>query len=107
MKRTGALDQEVKAFLEEICKREGWESTDESFTELLLDGDEIHYEMGASHRWYDEKTVVIKIGESFIMYDWYHITGDNSVSDMDLAFDLSSVCFCEPYEETVTRYRMK
>jgi hypothetical protein len=102
---TGKLNPEMQKFLENVCLREGFGTTDKDFAELLSESGEVYSEIGDAHRWYDEKTVVVKIDGKFIQYEGYHLTGDDSASDMGLEFDLSSVQFCEPYEVTVTKYR--
>jgi hypothetical protein len=38
------------------------------------------------------------------MYDWFHITGDASASDMGLELNLASVCECAKIEKTITAY---
>jgi hypothetical protein len=102
---TGKLNPEIQKVLEGVCLREGWGTTDKDFAEVLLESKELYSEIGSSHRWYDEKTLVVQVEGKLIQYDDYHITGDNSASDMGLDFDLSSVKFCEAYQVTVTKYR--
>ena len=102
---TGKLNPEIQKVLESVCLREGWKTTDKDFAEVLLESEEVYSEIGAAHRWYDEKTVVVEIEGKLIQFDDYHLTGDNSKSDMGLEFDLSSVKFCEAYQVTVTKYR--
>jgi hypothetical protein len=101
----GKLNPEIQKILESVCLREGWGTTDADFAEILSECEEIYSEIGSSHRWYDEKTVVVQIEGILIQYDWYHLTGDASASDMGLGFDLSSVKFCEAYQTTITKYR--
>ncbi len=72
--------------------------------EILRDARPLYSEIGASHRWYDEKFVVVDISGTLIGYDWFHITGDNSASDMGLEFDIKSVCRVEKREKTVSYY---
>lgn len=72
--------------------------------EILTDARPIYSEIGSSHRWYDDKFVVVDIAGILIGYDWFHITGDNSASDMGLEFDIESVCQVEKREKTVSYY---
>lgn len=102
---TGQLNPEIRKILEGESKRNGWGTTDRDFAEILTESKEVYSEIGFSHRWYDEKFVVVQIDDKLIGYDWYHLTGDGSISDMGLKFDLSSVKFCEEYQVTVTKYR--
>ena len=105
MDTTGTLNKDVKEFLEAVCKRDGFEPTTQNIVETVTEAKEVHRVIGGSHRWYDELEVVVKIDDKFILYDWFHVTGDNSIYDMGLAFNLSSVKFCEEYEVTVKKYR--
>ena len=107
MEVTGTLDPQIRKLLESVCLKNGWETTDKDLVEVLIESDTIWSALGASHRWYDEKTVVVNIEDTLIQYEWYHLTGDDSVWDMGLAFDLSSVQLCEAYQVTITKYRPK
>lgn len=105
MDTTGELGLEIEKFLEGAVAPDGWGATIADIVNMLLDVDVVYSEIGRKHRWYDEKTVVVKIDGRLIGYDWYHLTGDNNASDMGLEFDLSSVAFYEEYQVTVTKYR--
>lgn len=104
----GTLNHEIRKVLEGVCLRKGWGTTDSDLVEVLTESaesKELYSEIGPSHRWYDEKMVVVQIEGKLIQYDDYHLTGDISASEMGLEFDLSSVKFCEAYQVTVTKYR--
>ena len=105
MDTQGKLKQDVKEFLEGVCKRDGFKATTHNLVETLTEAKEVYRDVGAAHRWYDELEVVVKIDDKFIQYNWFHVTGDNSIDDMLLAFNLSAVTFCEEYQETITRYK--
>ena len=105
MEILGKLNPEIRIIIEAVCLREGLEANDSDIVEVLRERGEVYSEIGASHRWYDEKMVVVEIDNHLIQFDWYHLTGDTSVSDMGLEFDLSSVKLCEAYQVTVTQYR--
>ncbi len=105
MDTTGKLNPEIEKILEAHCIKNGWGTTERDFAEVLTEGREVYSEIGSSHRWYDEKFIVIKIDDNYIGYNYYHVTGDNGISDMGLDFDLSSVCFCEEYQVFITKYR--
>lgn len=102
METTGKLNPEMQKFLEDVCAREGWDTTDKDIAYFLLEAKEVYSEIGHHHRWYDDKTVVVEVDGKFIQYDYYHFTGDGNI---ELDFDLSSVKFCEPYQVTITKYR--
>jgi len=93
---------EVIDFLKEAS---GYNTDKDLLDWILYSAKTVYSEIGSSHRWYDEKNVVINVNDRFISYNWYHMTGDSSVSDMDLEFDWNAVRFVEPYEVTVTKYR--
>ena len=105
METTGKLNAEIESHLKTHCKKNGWTPSKEIYTEILLEAKRIWTEIGASHRWYNEKYVVVEIDGKLIGYAGYHLTGDNNASDMGLQFDLSNVEFCEEYQETITKYR--
>ena len=104
MEMLGKLNPEIRIIMEAACLREGLEANDSDIVEVLLERGEVYSEIGSSHRWYDEKMVVVEIDNHLIQFDWYHLTGDTSVSDMGLEFYLSSVRLCEAHQVTVTKY---
>ena len=105
MEVTGKLNPKIRELLEGVCIKNGWGTTDEDLVEVLIESNAIWSELGNSHRWYDEKIIVVNLDDTLIQYDWYHLTGDNSVQDMGLAFNLSSAQLCEPYQVSITKYR--
>lgn len=105
MDTTGKLNPEIEKILEAHCIKNGWGTTGRDFVEVLTESREVYSEIGSAHRWYDEKFIVVKIDDKYIGYDYYQVAGDNSIFDMRLDFDLSSVCFCEEYQVTLTKYR--
>ena len=59
--------------------------------DVCLETDAIYEDNYSSHRWYDAVTYVIKVGDMFVEYDHYHITGDDHWTDMGLEFQIESV----------------
>lgn len=80
-------------------------TTDDDIKELLTEATTIYKELGSSHRWYDEEFRVVNIDGMLIGYDWFHVTGDNSVSDMGLEFDINSICQVEKKQRTIDYYQ--
>ena len=39
------------------------------------------------HTWYDLKSSVVKVGEIYVKFCWYHTTGDASWYDIGLSMD--------------------
>jgi len=105
METYGKFTPEIEEFLKADCQRIGCEPSLPNMIEALTEGEEVSCEIGSAHRWYDEETKVVRVNGRLIQYDWFHVTGDNSISDMGLQFDLNQVVFCEEYQETVTKYR--
>jgi hypothetical protein len=79
--------------------------SDEDLVYRLYNTEALYSEQAGGHRWWDDVFNVAKVGDRFIGYEWAHSTGDKSLDDLGWEFDLSTVCFCEPYEVTETRYR--
>lgn len=53
------------------------------------------------HRWYGLREVVVELEGKFIKYEEYRITGDNSMCDMDLEYNLNDFSFVEKKTRTV------
>lgn len=107
MDTCGTLNEEIQKLLDAHNASKGFPVTIGNAVEALLEGREVFSELGGSHRWYDEEIRVVEIDGNLFQYAWYHVTGDTSISDMGLDFDLSSVELVEEYTETVvvTKYR--
>ena len=60
----------------------------------------------SEHRWYSVQDSVAKVGDKYITFGAYIITGDNSYSDMGICpISDRHLVFVEPYEVTATEYR--
>lgn len=99
------MNEKIKAHLTAFCQKYKWEATDEVFSEILTEATPIFKEIGAAHRWYDEEFRVVSIDGMLIGFDWYHVTGDNSIYDMDLTLDFKSVTEVEKWTKTVIFYK--
>lgn len=62
-------------------------------------------EVESSSRWWNNLFVVQAINGEFIGYEWAETTGDMGPWEAGWEFDEDSICFVEPYEITVTKYR--
>lgn len=82
-----------------------YENLREFFYEM--GGEYCHSEDLGSSRWWDNLFVVQKINDCFVGYRWAATTGDNNIWDVGWEFNEDSLCFVEPYEETVVlqKYR--
>ena len=82
---------DVREYLTKYNEEKGWTTDDRSLIETLVDlGEVVHREGRDEHRWYIIETAVAKVGDVFIQYLNYVITGDNNMSDMDLEYDLDA-----------------
>lgn len=107
------MSRTLKEFIDEINKKEGYESSPEGDHECLveyLSKGIVQEETESEHRWYDVRSVVHKVvidGEErfFETFD-YHITGDSSASDMDLELPtIDDVSEVFPQSITKTIYK--
>ena len=97
----------AKQFLEECCKSKGYDTDYESLAETLTEGKTVWSDPDTDqHRWYICQDVVNEVEGVFIKFTDYIITGDNSMSDMDLKYDLDSakIVTKKTKEVTVTFY---
>lgn len=98
------MNENIKAHLTAYCQKNNWEPTDENIQEILIYATPVYSLIGDSHRWYDEEFRVVKIEGMLIGFDWYHVTGDDSIKDMDLGFNMDSICECEKKQKTIDYY---
>ncbi len=99
------MNDKIRKQLQKYAKKNNWDcKTDKDLVEILLEEKVVYYEIGPSHRWYDEKFIVVNIDGMLIGYDYYHITGDTSISDMGLEINLNSICEVEEKEKTIKYY---
>lgn len=98
------MNQKIKDHLSQYLIKNKWEVNEDNMIESLMEAKNVFTEIGAAHRWYDEKFVVVNIDGMLIGYDYYHVTGDTSISDMGLDFDINSVCEVEEKQKTITIY---
>lgn len=94
----------VKQFLIERNERDGESADYDGLAETLTEeGERVYTDPEVDmHRWYGRQRVVNKIDDKFIMFWDYIITGDNSMSDMDLEYDLDGAKFVTKKERTIT-----
>lgn len=98
------MKEKIKTFLIAYCQSKGWSTSDKDLEEVLVEQMPVFKEIGSAHRWYDDEFRVVEIDGRFIGFNWYHVTGDNSISDMDLELDTSSVCFVDKKQKMVDYY---
>ena len=96
------MSQTVREFLAGICAREGYGTEEGSLTELLTEGARVHSGDTDEHRWYICQDVVNEVEGTFIRFTDFIITGDNSMSDMDLSYDLDAAKIVTKKERRIT-----
>jgi len=92
----------VIEFLTSYNEAEGYGTDHDDLCETLTEGDRVHTGEGYVHRWYICHKVVNQVGEVFIAFTDYTITGDNNMYDMGLKYDLKSAKIVQAYERTIT-----
>jgi hypothetical protein len=98
------MNQKIREHLTNYCIKNGWETTDKDLLEVLTESREVFSEITGSHRWYDDKFVVVEVDGMLIGYDDFYTTGDNDASDMGLEYDIDSVCEVEKKQKMVDYY---
>ena len=98
------MNEKVKAHLTAYCQKNSWGISNNDFEEILIEAKPVFKEIGSAHRWYDEEFRVVNIDGMLIGFSWYHLTGDNSIRDMDLEFDFNSVSQVEKKQRMVDYY---
>lgn len=99
------MNAKIKDHLTAYANANGYDTTDDGLMNILLDTyDYVFEEITGSHRWYEDKFVVVEIDGMLIGFDTFHTTGDNNWRDMDLEHDINSVCEVVKKEVTTTVY---
>ena len=80
----------VRQVLSEYCESKGYGTEDDSLVEALTEGKRVYSGVTDEHRWYIAQEVVNQVGDSFISFTDYIITGDNNMYDMGLSYDLEN-----------------
>ena len=99
------LDKNIKEYIIEYLTSIGDSPTEDYIMDIIRYGKTVSTEIVGQHRWYDDQLKVTKIGDRFVGFLDYYMTGDACASDMDLEFDWESVSFYESYEVIVTKYK--
>jgi len=93
----------VIEFLTNYGESKGWGTLEHGdLCEILTEGTRVHTGEEDVHRWYICHEVVNQVGEVFIAFTDYTITGDNNMYDMGLEYDLKSAKIVQAYERVIT-----
>ena len=104
------MNEKIKNHLIAYAKKEGWEIDEndpKELMEIITEANSIYKENLGSHRWYDDELNIVNVDGMLIGYNGFHITGDNSMYDMGLEYDLDQVCEVEPKERIQVYYIKK
>jgi len=94
--------ESVRDFLTEYNQKKGWGLDEDTLIESMTEGKTVWKGDLDEHRWYIIQQVVVDIEGTFIRFFDYIITGDNSMSDMDLEYDLNEAEIVERKERQIT-----
>jgi len=100
----GDWKENVKKFLSDVCKSDGYEANDRNLYDTLMDANIVHEEIIDGHRWWDDIFRVVEIRGRFVGFAACHTTGDRGADEVGWEFDRSSVDFYKPIEVTVIHY---
>lgn len=95
----------VREYLTKIAKKDcpNQETfSDRQLLEWVIDEKTVWTGSDDVHRWYILREVVKKVGDLYIEFDEYVITGDNSMSDMSLEYNIDDFGFVEKKERVIT-----
>ena len=95
-------NQTVREFLKKHNEKRGWDTDEYGLTETLVEADTVWSGADDTHRWFICRPVVKDVEGTYIRFLDYIITGDNSMSDMDLEYDLDNAEIVERKERQVT-----
>ena len=94
----------VREFLTKFNQRKGYETDDEGLVETLIEcSREVQRIPFSKHRWYHKELVVVDIEGTYIKFIDYLITGDSSMSDMDLRYDIDNAKIVQRKERQATQ----
>lgn len=98
------MNQKIKNHLIAFNQKEGYGITDKDLLETITETKPIFTQIIGKHRWYEDEFRVVEIDGMLIGYDGFHTTGDTSWRDMDLEYDIDSVCEVEKKQKTIDYY---
>jgi uncharacterized protein YuzE len=98
------MNEKIKAHVIAYAEKQGYGTDNDTLYEIIREGKQVYSEIGSSHRWYDEMFIVTEVDGMLIGFDWFHVTGDTSISDMGLDFEPDSICEVEAKEVTKIVY---
>ena len=77
----------------------GYGITEQDIIETVTEANRIWEHKVDTRRYYEEYEYVVDIEGVLVMYDGYNITGDSSMSDMGLSYDINTFCEVEKKEK--------
>lgn len=93
----------VREYLTEYNKQCGFGTGDDELIETLVYvGHQVKVLSHESFRWYVIETVITQVGDEFIKYDDYIITGDDNMYDMGLEYNIDEAKMMERKERIIT-----
>ena len=99
------MKDNIREFLTKYNEKEGFETDTGSLLETLFEADEVHSEPDIESRWWTVYSIVVKINDKYLYFVNAVSTGDESASDLGYKFNDDEICFVEPFETKVIRYK--
>jgi len=96
--------KEVREFLTEHNRENGWGTTTGDLIETLQDSMQVWRGDQQDRRWWYDETRVVQIGDKFIAYPWAVSTRDMSAEESGWVMNLNLIHFVKPVEKIVVVY---
>ena len=98
------MNEKIRSHVAKYNTEKGWEATDESIVETIIEGKHVWSGHESSRRWWTDCFTVVEIDGMLIGFDDAKTTGDDSPRDKGWEFDPSSICEVRTKEVTTTVY---
>lgn len=98
-------NEDALNFIKQYNADNGFKTDIYSIFETLSETSTIYQEYKGNRRWWKDLFKVVELQGKFIGYDWAESTGDVSAEDLGWTPNPNSICFCEPVEVTITKYK--
>ena len=101
------MNAKIRDHVAKYNAAKGWDTTDESIIETIMESHEVWRGDESPHRWWTTCFMVTEIDGMLIGYVGAITTGDDSPSDKGWSFDPDSICEVEAKEVKAIVYVRK
>ena len=99
------MNEKIKNHLIAYNTSKGWDTTESSLMETVIEADSLWEGKRDRHRWYTLIPTVVCIEGMFLQYDYCDVDGETSnIDDCIGGYKLHSVIEVKPVQKTVTIY---